>query len=193
MSLDDAAEVNRAERIEALLQQVSAVSDPQLRAQMEALIQSLLDLFGDGLARMLTMTEQSAAGSDLIAAFAGDDLVGSLLLLYDLHPDDLITRVMRAVEGVRGVVESSGSHVELLSMTDGVAHLRLSGGAGCQGCAPSGQALHELIEQAIYATAPDVAGIHISESASPPPQLITLTPRRPTTGDARRETQGGGG
>lgn len=189
MSLGDAAETTRAERIETLLWQISQLPDERLRAQMEELVQSLLDLFGDGLARILTLTEQAPDGADLIATFARDDLVGSLLLLYDLHPDDLVTRVMRAVEGVRGVVEASGSHLELLSVTEGVARVRLSGGAGCRGCAPSGQALQEVIEKAIIAAAPDLEDIQITEVSGSPPPLITLTPRQPKAGAARSDVR----
>lgn len=192
MALTDTTDASRAERIESLLQQISQLPDAEVRAQMEELTGALLDLFGDGLARMLTMTEQSPAGAELIRAFADDDLVGSLLLLYDLHPDDLTTRVMRAVEQARGVVEASGAHVDLLGVADGVAQVRLSAGAGCRGCAPSGQALREVVEQAIIAAAPDIADIHISEVSGAPPPLITLTRRQPKASAAPDATPQGG-
>jgi len=169
---------DRAERIETLLQQIAELPDPRVRAQMEELIQSLLDLFGDGFARMLELSEQSAAGAELLRAFAADELIGSLLLLYGLHPDDLETRIARAVEGVRGYVEKHGGSVALLGVTQGVAQVRLSSSGGCSGCGSSTESLESLVEQAIYAAAPDLEGLHIEDPAAQP-QLITLTRRAP--------------
>lgn len=180
---------SRAERIEELLRQVGELPDPRIRAQVEELLQSLLDLFGDGLARMLELTEQSPAGETLLAAFCGDDLIGSLLLLYGLHPDDLETRVARAVEEVRGTVEKHGGRVELAGVREGVAYVRLNS-AGCAGCSSSAAALQPLIEQAIYAAAPDLEIVRI-EDAARPQQLITLTPARRKGAEARPALRGG--
>lgn len=167
---------DRAERIETLLQAIAELPDPRVRAQMEELIQSLLDLFGDGLARVLELTEQSPAGDELLGAFAGDELIGSLLLLYGLHPDDLETRVARAVEGVRGYVEKHGGSIALAGITDGIAHVRLS--ESCTGCSSSASTLQPLVEDAIYAAAPDLEGVRVEDPAAPaPPQLITLSRR----------------
>lgn len=166
---------NRAERIETLLQQVADLPDPRVRSQMEELIQSLLDLFGDGLARILELAEQSPVGDALLGAFAADDLVGSLLLLYGLHPDDLETRVANAVDGVRSYVEKQGGSVSLVGIKHGVAHVRLSGG-GCSGCSSSASTLRPLVEDAIYAAAPDLEGVRVEDPAAPAP-LITLSRR----------------
>lgn len=189
-SEDETEATTRAERIETLLQQVSDTPDPQLRAQMEELLHSLLDLFGDGLARMLALAEQSTAHDELLTAFASDELVGSLLLLYGLHPEDTVTRVKRAVEGIRGAFAASGGQLDLLSVTDGVARVRLAGAGGCRGCAPSGQAFQTLIELAIYAAAPEIEGVSIIEAASSPP-LISLTPRRAKPDATRAVPRGG--
>jgi Fe-S cluster biogenesis protein NfuA len=142
---------------------------------MEELIQSLLDLFGDGLARILELTEQSPAGDALLGAFAGDELIGSLLLLYGLHPDDVETRVNHAVDGVRGYIEKQGGSIVLVGITNGVAHVRLSG--SCSGCSSSTSALQPLVEDAIYAAAPDLEGVRIEDPAAPAPALITLSRR----------------
>ena len=73
----------RAERIEALIQEVNEFSDPHARAIAEELVQALLDLYGEGLARILELTVQAGApGYTLVESLASDDLVGSLLLLH---------------------------------------------------------------------------------------------------------------
>jgi Fe-S cluster biogenesis protein NfuA len=180
MSDSQTEQISRAERIETLLQEVAALPDPHVRGQMEELIQSLLDLFGDGLARIMELAKQSLGDRDLLGAFTSDDLIGSLLLLYGLHPDDLETRVARGVDGVRAYVESKGGSIELLTVTAGVAHVQLN--ATCGGCAPVDSALGSLVERAIYAAAPDLEGVHVEDAATPPPKLITVTRRRPTQG-----------
>src|SRR5437016_11715445 len=92
----------RAARIETLVQEVAAFPDPHARATAEELVQALLDMYGEGLARMLELTaEMGASGLALIETFAGDDLLGSLFLLHGLHPLDIETRIARALVEVR--------------------------------------------------------------------------------------------
>jgi hypothetical protein len=47
----------RAERIEMLIQAVAEFPDPRARATTEELVQTLLDMYGEGLARILELTE----------------------------------------------------------------------------------------------------------------------------------------
>ncbi len=75
----------RAARLEALIQEVAAFPDAQARATTEELIQTLLDMYGEGLARILDLTAQSEAPG-LIEMFANDDLVSSLFLLQVVPP-----------------------------------------------------------------------------------------------------------
>ncbi len=167
---------NRAERIEMLLEEIAELPGLRMRAKMEELIQSLLDLFGDGLARIIELTEQSPARDELLAAFAGDELIGSLLLLYGLHPEDRETRVARAVDSVRGYVEKHGGSVALVGITHDVAHVRLSG--NCSGCSSVASTLQPLVEEAIYAAAPDLESVQVEDpTVSTSPQLITLSRR----------------
>ncbi len=159
----------RADRIEALIQEVATFSDPRARATMEELIQALLDMYGEGLANILELTEQTAAsGHALIEAFANDDLVGSLFLLHGLHPLDIETRIARALMEVRPYLKSHGGNVELVRIEDGVAYLRLEG--SCHGCPSSTITLKLAIEEAIYKAAPDLDGLQVEGVTEPPPR-----------------------
>src|SRR3974377_1552365 len=92
----------RAERIEMLIQEITELPDARVRATVEELVQALLDMYGEGLSRILKLTAHSeASGNDLIKTFTKDDLLSSLLLLHDLHPEDIETRVDRALVEVR--------------------------------------------------------------------------------------------
>ena len=86
----------QAARIETLVQDVAEFSDPHARATAEELVQALLDMYGEGLARLLEITaETEASGLALIDTFASDELLSSLFLLHGLHPLDIETRVIR--------------------------------------------------------------------------------------------------
>src|SRR5256712_13067666 len=99
----------RAARMEALIQEVATFPDPQARATTEELIQALLDMYGEGLARMLELTAQSeASGYALIETLASDDLLSSLFLLHGIHPIDIETRIVQALDEVRPYLKSHG-------------------------------------------------------------------------------------
>ena len=173
----------RAERIETLIQEVSEFSDPHARDIAEELIQALLDLYGEGLARILELSVQTGAlGYKLVESLASDDLVGSLLLLHDLHPRDIETRVVDALDEVRPYLKSHGGNVEVVSVEDGVARLRLEG--SCHGCPSSTMTLKSTIEEAIFKAAPDLDRLEV-EGVTDPPRLparaampVTFVPPR---------------
>lgn len=160
MQLETQEHQRRAEHIETLIQEVAAIPDACVRATTEALVQALLDLYGEGLARMLELTAQNtASGQTLIDAFAKDDLIGSLLLLHGLHPLDIETRIEHALVEVRPYLKSHGGNVKLVKVEDNVAYLRLEG--SCHGCPSSTMTLKMAIEEAIYKAAPDLDDLKV--------------------------------
>ncbi len=156
----DAESQRRADRIETLIQEVSAFSDTHARETTEELMQCLLDMYGEGLSHILDITaEAEAAGLALIRAFARDDLVGSLLLVHDLHPVNLETRVLQALDEVRPQLKIHKGDVEFVKVENGAAYLRLEG--SCHGCASSTITLKQLIEKSLNKLAPDLAGLEV--------------------------------
>ncbi|GAC1349656.1 MAG: NifU family protein [Ktedonobacteraceae bacterium] len=184
----------RSTRIETLVQEVAAFPDPRMRATAEELVQALLDMYGEGLARLLELTaETEVSGLELIDTFAGDDLLSSLFLLHGLHPIDIETRVMQALDEVRPYLKSHGGNVELVKVEDGTAHLRLQG--SCNGCPGSTITLKLAIEEAIYKAAPDLDGLQVEGVSDPPPRPgtpVTFVPRQQHK-DAIRSTKQDGG
>ncbi len=158
-----------SQRIEGLVARIEAAPDPNVRADALYLAQSMMELHGAGLDRVMEIVAQAgASGYALMDDFAGDDLVASLLLLYGLHPHDLETRVMKALDRTRPFLHSHGGDVELLGATDGVVRLRLAG--SCRSCPSSTITLKLAVEKAIYEAAPDVIRIvtdGLMESAAP--------------------------
>ncbi|HEY3674710.1 MAG TPA: NifU family protein [Candidatus Tumulicola sp.] len=132
-----------------------------------AAISGLLQLYG---AAMRTIVERLRDRPELVRELAADDTVGPLLLLHDLHPDTLNERVTAALESVRPYLGSHGGDVELLGVERDVVRVRLSG--TCNGCASSTVTLKSAIEDAIRATAPEIASVEAEEQ--PAHTLVVL-------------------
>jgi Fe-S cluster biogenesis protein NfuA/nitrite reductase/ring-hydroxylating ferredoxin subunit len=152
-----------ADRIETLLE-ASSANGAAARTRAEELVACVSGLYGAGLARVLELLREAGRLDDeLLAAFAGDDLVASLLLVHDLHPYDVETRVRQALDSVRPYLGSHGGDVELLGVDDdGVVRLRLLG--SCDGCPSSSVTLQLAVEGAVEAAAPEMSRIEVQSS-----------------------------
>jgi Fe-S cluster biogenesis protein NfuA/nitrite reductase/ring-hydroxylating ferredoxin subunit len=169
--LDDQDVGERVATVEALIGQVEDLPDPVARQMAMEMVQALLDLYGEGLSRTLAQLDDDAR-----LALADDELVAHLLLLHDLHPVPVETRVLEALEEVRPYLDSHGGGVELVGVVDGVARLRMHG--SCDGCPSSTMTLKLAIEDAIHKAAPDVEAVEAEgvsrPEAAPGPALLQL-------------------
>ncbi|MCW2913610.1 MAG: hypothetical protein JWN52_1678 [Actinomycetia bacterium] len=157
-------------RIEELLAELGR--QPGVRERADELIRLLIELYEEGLGRI---AELLPAGE--LDRLAADDLVGSLLILHDLHPHSTMDRVHRALEGVRPYLGSHAGGVELLGLgDDGVVLLRLEG--TCKGCPSSTVTVKLAIERAILDAAPEVTGVRVDD-LEPAPELLQIQPRPP--------------
>lgn len=153
------------DRIEGLLAELRTITDVRARETAEELVRSLLELYGGGLERMMEIVYESPSGGELFGRFAADDLVASLLLLHDLHPEGTEGRILRALDGVRPYLGSHGGDVQLLGIEDGVVRLRLEG--SCHGCPSSSITMKLAIEKAIEEVAPEIVRIEVEGVADP--------------------------
>jgi Fe-S cluster biogenesis protein NfuA/nitrite reductase/ring-hydroxylating ferredoxin subunit len=163
--MDDREARARAERIDELLGELEGLEEPA-RGIASELVQGLVELYGEGLARVVAHLDGRAQ------ALVGDEVVAHLLLLHGLHPVPLAERVRGALEEVRPYLGSHGGDVELLGVEDGVVRLRLDG--SCNGCPSSAATLGLAIEDAVRKAAPDVERIEAEgavERAPGPPLL----------------------
>jgi hypothetical protein len=134
------------DKVEELLATLRSGED---REVAEDLVRVLMNLYGDGLARIVAVLREHDA--TLLRTIAADDLVAGLLMVHDLHPDDPDSRIRRALVPFETV--------EYLGIDDsGVVRLRLRGG-----CRSSAQA---LVERAVLDAAPEVVSVEIT-TASP--------------------------
>jgi hypothetical protein len=152
---NDAQETGQ--RIEELLAELRTKAGPAASDVAEELVTCLVRLYGTGLARIMRLTRDD---SRLQARLITDPVVESLLLIHDLHPLDVGTRIRRALGRL-------GVGAELLSIDEeGVARIRL---------AASAKAALADIEQAVADAAPETTGVVL---APPEPPLFQIG-RRP--------------
>jgi Fe-S cluster biogenesis protein NfuA len=166
-------------RIEALLGEFRSAR-PDVADRAEELVALLVELYGAGLGRIAAILAAEPGGDGLLRRLAADDLVASLLVLHDLHPDDTDTRVRAALNQVLG----SRDGVEYLGIdAAGVVRLRLQGG-----CPSSLVTVRTAIETAIEGAAPEVSGVEV-EVAQPRasgPRFLDLAPPPPRLDGAVR-------
>ncbi len=117
----------RVDRIGDLVEQLERAADPAVRAASRELVAAVMELHAVGLERVLEIVSRSGAGAaGILESFTRDPLIGSLLILHGAHPDDLETRVRKALEGVHGVTLLSieGGAVRLAARNGGEAAAR---------------------------------------------------------------------
>jgi Fe-S cluster biogenesis protein NfuA len=148
------------QRIESLIRKAESAADPEIRDAVRQLVEGLLDYHGAAFARTMEIVRQQAP-HELVAQLCADELVASALLLYDLHPDDVQTRIERALEDVRPYLASHGGNVSLIGVDRNGVRLRMQG--SCHGCPSSTATLKNLIEEAVFAAAPEVSSVELEE------------------------------
>lgn len=154
------------ERVEQLTEQLEQIGDPFARACADDLATAIVQLYGEGLERIFAvLAEPGLAAEEARRRLVDDGVVASLLLIHGLYPVDLETRVREALDTVRPYLESHGGDIELVSLEDGVARLRLRG--SCDGCAASAATLEVAVERALQEAAPDLLGIDVEGAVAP--------------------------
>jgi Fe-S cluster biogenesis protein NfuA len=157
------------QRLDALLRGVERFADPEAQAHTREVVRAVLDLHGAGLARLLGHLEAAGeTGQAVLDACTRDEVVSGLLLLHDLHPLDVETRVRLALDEVRPQLRSHGGNVELLGVSGGVVRLRLVG--NCHGCPSSSLTMRQTIEEAILAKAPEVTALEVEGDVESTPE-----------------------
>jgi Fe-S cluster biogenesis protein NfuA len=156
----------RLRRAEELIADLERLLDPVARARVQDLVALLLQLHAEGLRRLLgRVGRETPRAREFVEDAARDEVVGGLLLLHGLHPQDLESRIRGALDRVRPQLASHGGNVEMLQIdAGGVLHLRLEG--SCHGCPSSEATLRTTIESAVREAAPDVADL-VLETAAP--------------------------
>jgi Fe-S cluster biogenesis protein NfuA len=149
------------DRIEQLLGGLRQGRDKEAA---EELVRLLVELYGEGLTKVVALLRQH--DPSLLTKLTEDELVESLLLLHDLHPDDVDTRIQLALDRVRPYLGSHAGGVRYLGVDEhGVAQLRLEG--NCNGCPSSTVTVQTAIEGAVLDAAPELTGVEVAGMTEP--------------------------
>ncbi len=164
------------QRVEELTAQVEQLPDPVARRTAEDLVSAVIDMYGQGLERIVEVLDEDESAGEIKQQIADDGIVASLMLIHDLYPVPVEERVAEALDNVRPYMESHGGNVELVSLEEGVARIRLEG--SCDGCPASSSTLELAIKTALEETAPDLLGIEVEgiEQDLLNPVVVTGTP-----------------
>ena len=146
------------ELVEGLIARLGQIGDPAARTTAVEFAGALLDLYREGLRRTLAIIDRAGEpGHEIYRSLVDDSVVASLLLLHGFYPVDLETRVREALDAVRPYLAPYGGNVELVSLEEGVARLRLTG----IGCRPSAPTLDRAIRRAVRDAAPDLLAVEV--------------------------------
>ena len=173
------------QRVEELTAQVEQLPDPVARRAAEDLVSAVIEMYGQGLTRIVEILDEDESAGEVKQRLVDDGVVASLMLIHDLYPVPVEERVTEALDNVRPYMESHGGNVELVSLEEGVARIRLEG--SCDGCPASSSTLELAIKTALEETAPDLLGIEVEgiEQDLLNPVVVTGTPL-PDGGAGRR-------
>ena len=151
-------------RLGTLVGEIDQVPAGGSKVAARELVQLLMEVHRSGLERIMelvfqTGNESGMSGAAIIDRLGQDPIVRNLLLLYSLHPDDLETRVLRALDIARTRLRKFDSRLELVSLQDGAVQLRLQASDRPRGSTI--RDLRSIVEGAIYDLAPDLISLTI--------------------------------
>ncbi|MCO5992976.1 NifU family protein [Actinoallomurus rhizosphaericola] len=159
--LPEAEIEDRLVRLDALLERLEQATGADAEVARHA-VEALTEVYGTALARL---THLVGGVPELAPALIRDELLHHLLVLHGLHPQPVEERVARALDGVREALRPRGGTVELTGITDGVAHLRWSGGGGC---ASSASAVERAVVESVLTVAPELSRVELCPAPAPP-------------------------
>ncbi|MEG3627663.1 hypothetical protein [Streptomyces poriticola] len=157
-------------RVEEVLDRLAGSGDRAACDTAEELVRVLMEFYGAGLARVVDLLgrDPGRAAGEVLEALGGDELVAGLLALHGLHPDDVTTRIDRALQGLPQPVENAG-----FDAGSGELRLRTTGSAGC-GCGGTLEAVERAARDALAGLAPEVTEVVLEAGPAPGPALLQI-------------------
>ncbi|MDH6539798.1 hypothetical protein [Streptomyces sp. SPB4] len=155
-------------RVEEVLEGLASAGDRRACAAAEELVRVLMDFYGAGLARIV-----ERLGGEALSPVLDDELVASLLSLHDLHPEDVATRIGRALG-------AAGDTVERVAFDEATGVLRVRPRAAASGCgcgSPADSA--RVLEEALACFAPEVTAVETEAAPAPQQPLLQISVRPP--------------
>jgi len=154
----------QTQRVEKMVQRVDALPDNQARATALELLQSVMDLHGAAMSRIVELLSEGEAHHASLAKLAADPLMCGLFVLYGIHPWTLEERITGAFEKLRPQLQKEGGDVQLLGISDATVRAKIQTRA--HALAGSPEKMRNAVEQAVLEAAPEVVRV-IVEGVAP--------------------------
>jgi Fe-S cluster biogenesis protein NfuA len=171
-------------RVEQAVQRVNALVDDDARTAGFDLLQSLMDLHGSVITRLVEVLSESEAGRSCLAKLGSDPLICGLLVLYGVHPVGLEQRVAEAIDKVRPQLRRQNGSVELIGVADGAVRVKIQSSGN--GCGSSPDAHKQMVEQAILEAAPEVVEVIAEGLTSAPSGFVPLEMIQPAAKEEKK-------
>lgn len=159
-----------AGRVDAAVAAVAELDGPG-KAAAEELQAAVEAVHKAGLVTIVRALKADEAARAVLFELVDDPTVHLLLSLHEIIRPDPMTEAGRVLVSVRPQLQSHGGDVTLVRIDDGTAYVRLEG--ACNGCSMSSVTLRNLVEEALVAGVPSVAGVEVLPN-EPSPTLIPL-------------------
>ncbi|TPQ17059.1 nitrogen fixation protein NifU [Streptomyces sporangiiformans] len=154
---DEAQARHQAALAEERLSGLDGLPDGLAAARAAETVETLVGLYGQCLGRI---TAHLAEHPDLLARLAADELVGHLLLVHDLHPDPVETRVTEALAALP-------DPPEVLELSGTALRVRVRGGCGSAGA-------EQAVRDAVAARAPEIEDVTVESGGAAAEALIPV-------------------
>ncbi len=148
-----------ASRLEELFAQLDSIPNLAARELAAESVQSVVTLYGEALGRIVKVIGRD--NEKVMAGLLKDELLRSLLLVHDLHPQSLDERLLGALDSVRPYLKSHGGNIDVLGVHDGIARLRFQG--TCKTCPSSAVTLELAIRRAVIEACPDLIALELEQ------------------------------
>ena len=156
----------RLQKVGDLVQELDSIADPAVRASTKGLVQLLMDLHGTALERILEIVFESGdGGARVIDALGDDPLVGSLLVLYGMHPEEIDVRVARKLKQIETKLFKMGAEAKLVSVNGGDVRVRAT--VEGHACGSTKKNVEAAVEEAMYEAAPDLTSLVVEGLEEP--------------------------
>lgn len=163
----------KVRKIGQLVANLDEVEDSEGRIAARELVRLVMAMHGAAVEKMMEIIHARGAGAEIIDKLGRDRVVGSLLALHGLHPDDVETRVMRALEEAGTNLRKQEVEVQVLEATESGVRIRIT--MGDHACGSTEAAVRTAIEEAVYEAAPEVTSLVIENpQAKPAAGFVTL-------------------
>jgi len=173
-----AEETTAFDQLNILLESIEQHPEEAVRNHVRALVYTLLDLHHGALQRITEIVSAQPTGEKILQEMNDDELVQAVLMIHELMAQPLETRIENALEIARQQLKIYGADVELVEVRNGVASLKLFGGASTANVSTT--ILKAEIEHALHEHTPDLLNVEYEDTIAPtrPPKLVQILPRQ---------------